>query len=48
MVPNFGSFYFSGEPIDLGLPSIEVNDVFAGEVSIVPNQISGWAESSSS
>ena len=46
MVPNFGSFYFAGEPIALGLPGIEVNQVFAGEVSIVPNQVAGWATSS--
>lgn len=46
MVPDFGSFYFAGEPIDLGLPSIEVNNVFAGNVSIVPNQVKGWAASS--
>ncbi len=45
-VPNFGSFYFAGEPIDLGLPSIEVNNVFAGEVEIIPNQVSGWGTAS--
>lgn len=51
-VPNFGgsgtakSFYFSGEPVELGLPSIEVNNVFAGTVRIIPNQVSGWGTSS--
>lgn len=46
VVPNFGSFYFSGEPTDMGLPSIEVNNVFAGEVNIIPNTVEGWATSS--
>ena len=42
-VPSFGDFYFAGEPIDLGLPGIEVNQVFAGTVNIIPNQVAGWA-----
>lgn len=46
MVPNFGSFYFAGVPEELGLPSSEVNNVFDGDVYITPNQIVGWAESS--
>lgn len=45
-VPNFASFYFSGAPADLGLPGIEVNNVFAGSVNITPNDIAGWANSS--
>lgn len=45
-VPNFASFFFAGKPADLGLPSIEVNNVFAGTVTITPNQIEGWATSS--
>ena len=45
-VPNFDSFYIAGAPSDLGLPSIEVNSVFAGTVNITPNQIAGWATSS--
>lgn len=47
-VPNFGDFYFSGEPADLGLPSVEVNSVFAGSVDITPNQIDGWTMQSAS
>lgn len=46
-VPDFGSFFFAGKPADLGLPSIEVNNVFAGTVSITPNEIEGWGDSTS-
>lgn len=40
------SFYFTGEPVDLGTPSIEVNQVLQATAHIVPNTISGWAASS--
>lgn len=43
-VPNFGSFHFAGMPSDIGLPEIGVGEVFAGEVSVALNEISGWAE----
>lgn len=46
-VPNFGSFFMAGEPSELGLPGIEVNQVLAGTVTITPNQIKGWQESTS-
>lgn len=42
-VPNFGKFHFAGMPSDLPLPEIGVNDVFNGEVSIMPNKVDGWA-----
>lgn len=45
-VPNLGSFYFSGEPVELGLPGIEVNQVLQVNAHIIPNSIGGWAESS--
>lgn len=44
-VPNFESFYFAGMPSEVGLPSLEVNDVLAGEVSVTVNQVAGWATS---
>lgn len=43
-VPNFGNFYIAGEPTDLGLMGAEVNQVLAGTVHIIPNQVAGWAE----
>ena len=45
-VPNLGSFYFSGEPVELGLPGIEVNQVLQVNAHIIPNSIGGWATSS--
>lgn len=45
-VPNLASFYIAGNPQDLGLPSIEVNNVLAGNAYITINQIGGWATSS--
>ena len=45
-VPNLASFYIAGNPQDLGLPSIEVNNVLAGNAYITINQIAGWASSS--
>lgn len=41
-VTGFGAFYFTGEPAEMGLPGIEVNQVFAGTVNITPNSIAGW------
>ena len=46
VVPNLGSFYFSGEPVELGLPGIEVNQVLQVNAHIIPNSIGGWATSS--
>jgi len=43
---NLTSFYFSGEPVDLGTPSIEVNQVLQATAHIVPNTIAGWSASS--
>lgn len=45
-VPNLASFYIAGNPQDLGLPNIEVNNVLAGNAYITINQIGGWAASS--
>lgn len=46
-VPDFGSFYFTGMPSTLGLPSAEVDAVFEGSVYIIPNTIHGWDTSAS-
>jgi hypothetical protein len=46
MVPNFGSFYFAGMPVEMGLPASDVNAVFEGDVYVTPNQIHGWDTSS--
>lgn len=35
-------FYFAGMPSALGLPQIETDSVFEGDVYITPNQIDGW------
>lgn len=43
VVPNFGSFYFAGMPSELGLPAIDTDAVFEGDVYVTPNQIEGWA-----
>lgn len=41
-VDNVGVFEFAGMPSDAGLPGIETDSVFEGDVYIVPNQIDGW------
>lgn len=43
-VPNVTKkFYFAGQPTSLGLPQIETDAVFEGDVYITPNQVAGWA-----
>lgn len=37
------SFYFSGEPVGLGLSAIEVDAVLEIDAHIVPDSIVGWA-----
>ncbi len=41
-VTGFGDFTFKGAPVDLGLPGIEVNQVFQGTAHIVPDSVTGW------
>lgn len=41
-VPNVGTFEFQGMPSDAGLPSVETDSVFEGDVYVVPNGITGW------
>ncbi len=40
------SFYLSGEPVELGVPGIEVNQVLQVTAHIVPNTVAGWAAAS--
>ena len=47
-IPNFDSFYFAGEPIDLGLKAMDVDSVVEADGYVVPNKIVGWATSSTS
>lgn len=47
-IPNFDSFYFAGEPIELGLKGMEVDSVVEADGYVVPNKIVGWATSSTS
>jgi len=46
MVPEVGSFYFAGIPSALGINAYEINSVNTVDVQITPNQIEGWATSS--
>lgn len=46
MVPSFGSFFFAGIPSSLGMTAMDVNAVLEVEAYITPNQIHGWATSS--
>ena len=46
MVPNFGSFYFAGIPTELGVNEMGVDAVIESTLHVVPNDIAGWAESS--
>ena len=47
-IPNFDSFYFSGEPIELGIKGMDVDSVVEADGYVVPNQIFGWGTSSTS
>ena len=41
-VPTIGSFYFAGDPGDLGINGMSVDEVAEITVYITPNQIHGW------
>lgn len=41
-VPNVGTFDFQGMPSAAGLPSVETDAVFEGDVYVVPSGVSGW------
>ena len=46
-IPNRDSFYFTGEPADLGFAGASINSVMTIHGYIVPNTISGFATASS-
>lgn len=37
------AFYIAGMPSELGLPAIDTDAVFEGDVYIAPEEIAGWA-----
>ena len=42
-VPNWTKkFYFAGMPTAAGLPQVETDSVFDGDVYVTPNKIEGW------
>lgn len=47
-IPNFDSFYFAGQPIELGVKGMDVDSVVEADGYVVPNQIYGWGTSSTS
>lgn len=47
-IPNFDSFYFSGQPIELGVKGMDVDSVVEADGYVVPNKIFGWGASSTS
>lgn len=47
-IPNFDSFYFAGEPVELGLKAMDVDSVVEADGYVVPNKIVGWSTSSTS
>lgn len=47
-IPNFDSFFFAGTPIELGLKGMDVDSVVEADGYVVPNQIIGWASSTTS
>lgn len=47
-IPNFDSFYFAGQPIELGVKGMDVDSVVEADGYVVPNQIFGWGASSTS
>lgn len=42
MVPSIGSFFFAGEPSELGINAFEVDAVAEITVYVTPNIIHGW------
>ena len=42
-VPNWTKkFYFAGMPTAAGMPQVETDSVFEGDVYVTPNKIDGW------
>lgn len=47
-IPSFDSFFFAGQPIELGIKGMDVDSVVEADGYVVPNQIFGWGTSSTS
>lgn len=47
-IPNFDSFFFAGQPIELGIAGMDVDSVVEADGYVVPNKIVGWSTSSTS
>ena len=45
-IPNFDSFYFSGQPVPLGMSGTGVDAVVETQLHIMPNEIVGFAAKS--
>jgi hypothetical protein len=45
-IPNFSSFYFAGKPVELGVNEMGVDAVIESTLHVIPNEIAGWAASS--
>lgn len=45
-IPNFESFYFSGQPVELGMAGVGVDAVVETQLHIMPNSIAGFAAKS--
>jgi hypothetical protein len=45
-IPNFDSFYFSGQPAPLGMSGVGVDAVLETQLHIMPNEIAGLAAKS--
>lgn len=45
-IPNFDSFFFSGQPVPLGMNSVGVDAVVETQLHIMPNTIAGWSTKS--
>lgn len=41
-VTGVGTFDFTGEPVELGLPSADINQVYQVTAHIVPTSVTGW------
>ena len=41
-VTGVGTFDFTGEPVELGLPSADINQVYQVTAHIVPSKVTGW------
>lgn len=45
-VPNFDSFFFSGQPVPMGMNGAAVDAVLESQLHIMPASVVGWATAS--